>query len=478
MKKNIIALFVLVLSIPISLLAQNEQDALRVSQSFQSGSARSLGMGGAVGAVGVDFGAIAINPAASGLYRKGDFSFTSGFSNITTKSNYLGDSSKDASYSTSLGQVGFVIPLKLKTSELGLKGVNFSFGYNTLRDYSQNIMMAGVNQNNSLVDEFVYTANNNDDWDPFTDELAWETWLIDYDSLAGVFYSDFDVSGYGQNQRRSVKTSGKLGEYIFNMGANLGDKIYFGGSFGIQRYRYSENWVHTEEDPTDIIDYFEKFVFNNTLETSGTGYNAKLGVLVQPVSWIRFGASIHTPTMFKLNDKFNSSMATDLADGDVTHEYSAYGEYDYQITTPFKATGSVALFYKNRGMISLDYEYVDYSNARLSADDYDFYGENQAINNRFGSTGNLRAGAELVFGPLYVRGGYAFYGSPYVSGEPNEKWIHTSVSGGVGFRTNRINLDFALVQTNWEQKYFLYGSNMANLDAAAMRFVGTLGFRF
>lgn len=477
MKKYILPVLILALSLSVS--AQNEQDALRLSQIFHGGSARSLGMGGAIGAVGVDFGAIAINPAASGLYRRGDFSMTTGFSNVSTDANFLDVKSNDAAYSMNLNQIGFVMPFKTKPgSDFGIKGLNFSFGYNKLRDYNQNIVMSGINQNNSLVDEFVYTANMNDDWDPFTDELAWETWLIDYDSIAGVFYSDFDVSGYGQTQRRSVKTSGSLGEYVFNLGANVGDKVYFGGSIGIQRYRYEETWVHTELDPDDIIDYFESFRFSNQLETQGSGFNAKFGVIAQPVSWIRIGASIHTPTFFKLKDNFTSSIQTDLADGEPTHEYTAYGEFDYEITTPFRAVGSVALFYKNRAMLSLDYEFVDYSNARLSGDDYEFYDENQAVSNRYGTASNVRVGAEVVFAPFYVRAGYSFYGSPYVTGEANENMINTSISGGLGFRTNRISLDFAIVQSSWEQQYYLYGSNVATLDASALRFVGTLGFRF
>jgi len=477
MKKYILP--VLILALSFSLNAQNEQDALRLSQIFHGGSARSLGMGGAVGAVGVDFGAISINPAASGLYRRGDFSMTTGFDNVSTEANYLDQKSKDGAYSMNMNQIGFVMPFKaMSDSELGLKGLNFSIGYNKLRDYGQNIVMSGINQNNSLVDEFVYSANMNDEWDPFTDELAWETWLIDYDSIAGVFYSDFDISGYGQTQRRSVQTAGGLGEYVFGLGANVGDKVYFGSSIGIQQYRYKETWVHTELDPDDIIDYFERFSFRNVLETEGSGFNAKFGVIAQPVSWIRIGASIHTPTFFRLKDNFTSSMETDLADGEPTHEYTAYGEYDYEVTTPFRAVGSVALFYKNRAMLSLDYEIVDYSNARLRADDYEFYDENQAISSRYGTANNIRAGAEVVFAPFYIRAGYSFYGSPYVSGEANEDMINTSFSGGLGFRTNRFNLDFAVVKSSWEQQYFLYGNNHANLEASSIRFVGTLGFRF
>ena len=59
--------------------AQNEQDALRFSQTYIGGSARTLSMGGAFGALGGDFGALSINPAGIALYRQGEFSFTSNF---------------------------------------------------------------------------------------------------------------------------------------------------------------------------------------------------------------------------------------------------------------------------------------------------------------------------------------------------------------------------------------------------------------
>ena len=344
MKKQIVFLLTLVLS--TCLFAQNEQDALRLSQIYHGGSARSIGMGGAVGALGSDFGAIAVNPAASGIYRGGDFSLTTGFQSIGTSANFLGNTSSDNAYSMGIDQIGFVVPFKTKnTSQDGLQILSFSFGYNKLRDYTQNVVMDGINNSNSLVDEFVYSANNNSDWDPFSDQLAYETYLIDFmmtDTVTedGYFFSDFDNSSYGQNQIRTVNTSGKLGEYLFNVGANLSNKFYVGGSVGIQKYSYNETWTHTESDPHNKIDYFNSFVFRNQLEMEGTGYNAKIGILAQPVQWVRLGASIHTPTFFNLKDYFSSSMETDLEFG--VYDYSSSGDYNYKITSPFKATASAA----------------------------------------------------------------------------------------------------------------------------------------
>ncbi|MCD6346813.1 MAG: hypothetical protein J7L96_05265 [Bacteroidales bacterium] len=475
MKKILIAIVALCLT--LMLPAQNEQDALRLSQVLYGGSARSLAMGGAMGAFGADFGAIEINPASSAMFQHREFGFTPGFNTTSTQASFLGEKSKDASYSLTMDHFGFVIPLNSRTSENGIKGLTFSFGYNKLRDYGQRIMMQGTNGQSSLVDEFVYTANKYDSWDPYTDQLAWETWLIDYDSVAGTYYSDFDNSGYGQKQRRTVSTRGKLGELVFNVGANLSDRVYVGGSLGIQKYDYKETWVHTELDPDDIIDYFEGFTYRNNLSTKGTGYNVQFGFIARPIKWIRVGGSIKTPTFFKLNDTFTSSMETDLADGETTHEYEASGEYKYQINTPFRATGSIVFQAGKRGTVSVDYEYVDYSSARLRADDYDFYDENQAVSTRYRAASNIRAGGEYVLGPIFLRAGYALYGSPYISGEANDKMFYSAVSGGLGFRTSKYMLDFAIINTNWQQDYFLYGDNKASLTSNSLRFVVSLAFR-
>ena len=313
MKKYI--LFILAVSFSLGAWAQNEQDALRFSKTYVGGSARTLSMGGAFGALGGDFGALSINPAGIGLFRQSEFSITPNFNTIKTEANYLDNNIYESQYKMGLNQFGFVVPFNSKNGVDGKSNnIVFGFGYNKIRDFTNSYTMQAVNNSNSLVDEFVYTANLYDDWDPFTDELAWETYLIDYDSLAGVFYSDFDVSGYGQTQRRTVSTTGGIGEYSFTIGANLSHKLYVGGALGIQSADYKEVWTHSESDPDDIIDYFEQFSFRNTLYTTGRGVNVKLGFIARPVEWIRVGGAIHTPTFYKMSDDFTSVMTTDLAD--------------------------------------------------------------------------------------------------------------------------------------------------------------------
>ncbi|MEZ4999044.1 MAG: hypothetical protein R2758_16900 [Bacteroidales bacterium] len=59
--------------------------------------------------------------------------------------------------------------------------------------------------------------------------------------------------------------------------------------------------------------------------------------------------------------------------------------------------------------------------------------------------GNLRLGAEIRMGPLYLRGGYSYQGSPFVSGSLNEENTSNSYSAGLGYRQNKFYLDVAMV---------------------------------
>lgn len=479
MKRNILTISLLAFLVT-GLAAQNEQDVLRYSFLQTGGTTRSLSMGGALGAVGGDFAALSINPAGLGIYRKGEFSLTGDYNYYTADARYLGNTMTDNGFKMGISHFGVVVPLMIEKEGSGIKGVTFAIGYNKLRDYGQNINMKGINNSNSLVDEFVNSANSDKgSWDPYTDGLAWETYLIDYDSTAGAYFSDFTGSNYGQTQRRTVSSKGSLGEYDFSMGVNLGDKLFFGATMGVQRANYTETWEHSETDPNNVINFFDAFTFRNTLSTSGSGVNLKLGLLAKPLEFLRIGASIQSPTVLNLNDDFSSNMSTDLRDGNPTHKYDASGSFNYSVTTPFKATGSLAFLFKQYGLISIDYEYVDYKAGRLRASDYDFFSENEAVTQRFRAASNLRIGAEVRFmQSYYVRGGYALYGSPYAVNEPNAGKNLNIFSAGVGYRDQNYYIDLGFARSGWDQTYFLYGSNSADVTNALTRLSATLGFKF
>src|SRR6218665_630760 len=63
----------------VTAMAQNEEDALLYSNILPGGTARSWGMGSAMGAVGADPVSASLNPAGFGLYNTSELSFTPAF---------------------------------------------------------------------------------------------------------------------------------------------------------------------------------------------------------------------------------------------------------------------------------------------------------------------------------------------------------------------------------------------------------------
>ena len=60
----------------IAAFAQGTDDACLFSQTYYQGTAKALGMGNAMGAVGGDMTSVSINPAGMGIYRSNEFTTT------------------------------------------------------------------------------------------------------------------------------------------------------------------------------------------------------------------------------------------------------------------------------------------------------------------------------------------------------------------------------------------------------------------
>jgi hypothetical protein len=204
-------------------------------------------------------------------------------------------------------------------------------------------------------------------------------------------------------------------------------------------------------------------------------------VIAWPVEWLRLGAAFHTPTLYYgMQDSWRTTTESNL-DGPYYRKDSPDGTYEYDITTPYHAIGSAALIIKKSGTISVDYEYVDYSTARLGSVDDNFNDVNNAIRHNFSSSTNLRFGTEWRYSNLAFRGGYAIYGNPYTG--DLDLGATKSISLGIGYQEEGFGLDFAYVHARTEQDYYLYSSenyttNATNQTIDRNNFVMTARFKF
>ncbi len=467
--------------------AQNEEDVLRYSTTNLTGTARYMGLAGAYGAVGADFSTLSSNPAGIGFYKKSEFSISPSIYFGSTESAYNGRLLDDGKNNFALGNVGIVIAGKPidRLDRNPLENYQFGFGINRLKDFNNRIIIEGENNQSSLLDTYLeYAGDKNPlSLNQFDTRPAFDTFLIDTipGSSPFEYINAYDYLGGFSSavQQKSIETSGSMNEVVLSGGLNIGDKIYFGLTFGFPYFTYKQQSTYKEFNQTENRD-LDEFSVYESLETKGSGFNLKVGTILKLTPSFRIGAAFHSPTWYNnLTDKWNTTTRAYYVNGDYFEAKSPYGEYKYNIVTPWRASGSAALILGGLGLLSAEYEYVDYSSARLRPS-VDFSNENDVIKNKFSETHNFRFGAEFFLGIMQVRGGYAYKMSPFVDGV-NDASVQM-VSGGIGYRNAEFFVDAALSYYLSDMKYYLY--NTANYSANAdisfnnYNFILTLGYRF
>ena len=493
-------MFTACLFYPLLLNAQSEIDALRYSQGSIGSTARSLSMGGAFGALGADFSTLGINPAGIGFYRQSEFSISMGFQNRNIESDYLKNKNSSNQFSVDMPNLGLVLAYP-KTREMGWKQFGFALGYNRTANFNSDIYYEGKNTDNSILDSFtdqIYldggaTEDELYQYYAFGADLAYQTYLLDPDTLNLNQYISVIPNG-GAYQSQSISTHGGMGEFSIAFGGSYNDKVYFGVTLGFPNINYEEESTYEEKDKDneitsgDSLNFidFKAMRYEQYLKTTGNGFNAKFGVIFKPVDWVRIGAAIHTPTYYYMNDHYNSSMSSSFGNGASFNYDSPEGSYSYNLTTPFKAIGSLAFIFGKYGLVSFDYEFTDYSGSNLDASDYNFSEENKIINKIYsGFASNYRGGVEMKYENFSFRAGMAYYSSPFneqYSVKESDQHV-ISYTGGIGYREKRFYVDIGYSLSKRNEYYSPYTLSYENVPGTVLkrtdnRVITTVGFRF
>ncbi|NTW23142.1 MAG: hypothetical protein HGA37_00470 [Lentimicrobium sp.] len=447
------------------IIAQSEVDALRYSRLNFSGTSRFIAMGGAFGALGADFTTLSHNPAGIGLYKSSEMNFTPSLAVAHSESVYNGRFRDDSKTTFNIGSVGIVMatnPTPGNPKSMW-KNVQFGFGMNRMANFNNRIIIEGENNENSYLTPYRNDAQGiaPKDLGPYNTGMAYDADLLFLQEGDSVNWNyRIDLPNGGVTQRKSIETEGSLNEMVFTFGANYGDKLYLGATIGVPFIHYTESSNYTETDEAGNSDYFKSFTRTDYLETSGTGVNFKFGIIYRAADWLRLGGAVHTPTFYSgMNDTWHASMKSYFDNGSSESAFSPEGFYEYELTTPMRAMGSIGFIIGKFGVISADYEFVDYSTARLWAYDYDFYDENQAIRTSYEATNNFRFGTEWRYGSLNFRAGYAISANPYRYGTDA---TNTSYSLGLGIREKDFFVDLAWVYSQMDDEYYLYSSEYSN----------------
>ncbi|MBQ2225519.1 MAG: hemin receptor [Prevotella sp.] len=499
--------------------AQETYENTKLIDNDLNGTARYVGMGGAMEALGADISTMSTNPAGVGLFRK---SKVDGSLSVTSQEKYksFGNADKTA---LSFDQLGIVYSMKQWNGSY----LNFGFNYHKSRNFNQ-ILGAASALNGASQNKLTYLKLSKGVVES-TNDLNYTQ--VDYLYDSHLIGEDGEIDGkpvrtyYYYPADRYIFDSGDkgyIGEYDFNVSGNLGNRWYLGLTVGIHDVHYngySEYAEHLEENAEGI----DNMALIDSRKITGTGFDVKLGAIFRPIesSPFRIGAYIHTPTFYDLTTS-NYTVLTAGKDA-----FNSSESLSFKVNTPWKFGLSLGHTVDNVLALGVTYEYADYGSMDSREKDgsyYDsWYGDyyetsssdksmNRHTERTLKGVHTLKVGGEVKVTPHFaVRAGYNYLsgmydmndgykdgtiysqGSYYASQTAYTNWKATNrLTCGVGYSFNNFNIDFAYQYSTTKgefhpfMNYFAGADEPENNNVASgvdvknnrYQFLMTVGYRF
>mgnify|MGYP000957363880 FL=1 len=507
--KNRYFLFATALMIAMSANAQETYENAKLVGEDLNGTARYVGMGGAMEALGADISTIGTNPAGLGLFRHSNLSVSGGLLMQSNGKEFANGNKTNASFD----QIGGVY-----STRTGAKSfLNFGFNYhkgknfdyilnaaNSLNGSSQNKqsfikgLLGDEGRGGFFIDRDPKTNANvgysdlNKKSNAYTfsqiDYLYWNT-LIPTNNPT----KPYDYDG-GNDYTFNRAHNGYIGNYDFSISGNLNDRVYLGVTFGIKDVHYNAYSEYSE----NLVSGARASVADNRSIT-GSGFDVTAGVIVRPIesSPFRIGAYVKTPTWYDLTTSNTTSLIDYRNYGAANNSKYVNNSYDFKIWTPWKFGFSLGHTIGSSLALGATYEYEDYSriNTRINDGGYidywtgSYYDSSIAdtqMNNHtrevlkavstlklgveYKPTTNLalRAGYNYV-SPMYVSDGQkdpglSSLGTSYASATDYTDWKATNrFTLGVGYQIDKFNIDLAYQYSSQAGDFYPF-SNVKNIN--------------
>ena len=435
-----------------------------------NGTARYVGMGGAMEALGADISTMTSNPAGTGFFSRTQVSVTGGlvWQNGVESHSVSGGHKTNASFD----QIGIVAPLKIN----GKPCLNVGFNYHKSRNFDQILTASGAL---SMASQNKLSAIKYDK----VGEWGWNAIDANYKKILektddqGKKYMDYyngQAFDFGQYQH------GYIGVYDFNISGAVSNSFYLGVTAGLHDVNYRSSSTYFEQ-----LEQNTNGASAERLKIDGTGVDVKVGAIFLPIdgSPFRVGLYINSPVFYDLKLRGDAGSGFVQYSGNLSdNNSSAYirnsCNYEYKIYTPWKFGVSLGHTVGSYLALGATYEYSDYGsidNRVIDGTYYDpWYGDaydtsssddvmNAHTERTLKGVHTLKLGAEFKPLPtLALRAGYNWVsavfdengfrdgslespGSGYATSTDYTNWKATNrFTLGLGFQASKkINLDLA-----------------------------------
>ena len=487
--------------------AQETYDNAQLATKDLNGTARYVGMGGAMEALGADLSTIGTNPAGIGMFRRSMVAGSFGF-NSQQDAKSFGNANKT---NMSFDQAGFVYSMRSGRHSM----LNFGFNYTKSKNFDQ-ILTAAGRLNNASQNKLSamknangpknggysldivsngkesYLFGNNDRYSQ-VDYLYSNVLFNHYDANTPNDPNNAMLNGNGVivNQTTGLpvyynatgydfgrSTTGYIGQYDFNVSGNSNDRFYWGFTVGIYDVHYNSSSLYSEnlvDGNTAIGDV----AMNDERKITGTGFDVKAGLIFRPAeeSPFRIGLYVHTPTWYDLTTRNYTVLNNNTNEAYGSTERGKSSEsYDFKFYTPWRFGVSLGHTVGNYLALGATYEYADYTTNDIRVNDggeVDYWGNyyetssrdeamKQNIKNSLKGVHTVKLGMEFkpeknfavrlgynYQSAMYNKDGYKdgsleSYGTYYASTTDYTNWKDTHrFTAGVGYNYGKFSFDLA-----------------------------------
>ncbi|MCI0695300.1 outer membrane protein transport protein [candidate division KSB1 bacterium] len=391
-------------------LARAQEEVFQ--RGFELGiGTRALGMGGAYLGVADDYSASFWNPAGLAQIRRlegfGTLSYLQRKNDISAVE--VNANAKDDLTSTQLNSIGLAYPVPTYQGSLV-----FGIGYHRVHPYDASLKFRLVNA----------TAND-------------------------------------ANQSWSILEEGGLNNWVFAGAVEVAPNISLGAALNIFTGNNDYTSRFTEiDDVGDRVFDFSEARFEDVVNSKYSGYNLRLGALYRPMSFVRLGLTLTTPTFITGTDNWKYNDTT-IDDQDSVFTDSDAGEIKYKIRSPFSLAAGAAVNLPAL-MVSGSVEWTDWSQTRYLTEppfevtSFQFDDErslaNDSLRTNYRNTLRLRAGAEFTLPILNLQfraGG--IYDPQIRKGLPSDS-DRKFLTAGLGiFLDKQTRFDVALMHGEWTE---------------------------
>lgn len=468
-------LLILLLAYSLSPIAYS-QDVQRFAERSTIGTARYVGMGGAMTAIGGDPSAAMVNPAGLGLYRRSEISVS--IDETIDNTQQVGSNDTYQRTRFAAPQISAIWAWGNSQKQRGLVYNNFMFSLNRLANFNRDIVVKGAGMG------MVHTICNitNDEGgvsEEFLVNKPWDNVEIGWLSILG--YEAYLIDPIENNKWKpavdftdgslSISETGTSDQYTLSWAGNISNQWYIGIGLNIPTINYTKHTSLREENKQNSSAAELKSMFH----VSGVGVSGSFGLIYRPIQALRIGASLQTPTILSLSRQSTGDMYSTIAGQKYEVLTPESGVMDIDIASPLRTSVSVAGQLGKIGLIAVQYDY--------------------AHSNEMEDIHTLRMGAEAqVTRGLFLNAGYV-YESSFMKEDP--KWLlgyneirtdmdyrYTAAtqyaSAGIGYRSDVVVAQLAY-QYGW-QTIHQYASEEQALpcyvDSHTHRIVATLAWRF